>query len=80
MTVHVVTDTTACLPPARAREAGVTVVPLHVTVAGRGTVQARLDRLVARGVVFRMNPTEAGPVTIAIFDDTCGNYIQLHQT
>ncbi|WP_122262260.1 DegV family protein [Ornithinimicrobium cerasi] len=41
MTVHVVTDTTACLPPARAREAGVTVVPLHVTVAGRGTVQAR---------------------------------------
>lgn len=41
MTVHVVTDTTACLPAAAAREAGVTVVPLHVTVTGRGTVEAR---------------------------------------
>ena len=36
MTVHVVTDTTACLPPARAREAGVTVVPLHAALQARG--------------------------------------------
>lgn len=41
MTVHVVTDTTACLPADAARAAGVTVVPLHVTVTGRGTVEAR---------------------------------------
>jgi catechol 2,3-dioxygenase-like lactoylglutathione lyase family enzyme len=24
-------------------------------------------------------PTQAGPVTVASFDDTCGNWIQLHQ-
>jgi hypothetical protein len=30
-------------------------------------------------VVFRRKPASAGPVTIAVFDDTCGNLIQLHQ-
>ncbi len=38
---HLVTDTTACLPAAEAERLGVTVVPLHVTVSGRGTVEAR---------------------------------------
>jgi catechol 2,3-dioxygenase-like lactoylglutathione lyase family enzyme len=37
---------------------------------------ARLEKL---GVVFTMPPTPAGPVTIARFDDTCGNLIQLVQ-
>ena len=41
-------------------------------------VQAEYERLVAKGVVFRKPPTDLGPVTIAIFDDTCGNLIQLH--
>jgi len=31
------------------------------------------------GVVFRQAPTKAGPVTLAVFDDTCGNLIQLAQ-
>ena len=39
--VHLVTDTTACLPPSVAAEAGVSVVPLHISVAGRGTVGSR---------------------------------------
>lgn len=42
-------------------------------------IRAEHQRLVERGVVFRQPPTEAGPVTIAVFDDTCGNWIQLHQ-
>jgi hypothetical protein len=29
--------------------------------------------------VFTKEPTRAGPVTIAIFSDTCGNLIQLYQ-
>jgi catechol 2,3-dioxygenase-like lactoylglutathione lyase family enzyme len=37
------------------------------------------ERLLAQGVVFRTPPTPAGPVTVAIFEDTCGNLIQLHQ-
>jgi predicted enzyme related to lactoylglutathione lyase len=35
------------------------------------------ERLRTRGVQFTMPPTQAGPVRIAVFDDTCGNLIQL---
>jgi catechol 2,3-dioxygenase-like lactoylglutathione lyase family enzyme len=37
------------------------------------------ERLKAAGVVFTREPTKAGPVTIAVFSDTCGNLIQLYQ-
>ena len=37
------------------------------------------ERLAARGVAFRMTPTEVTGSTIAQFDDTCGNMIQLTQ-
>ena len=36
-------------------------------------------RLTASGVAFRQRPTAAGPVTLAVFADTCGNLIQLYQ-
>jgi glyoxylase I family protein len=36
-------------------------------------------RLKERGVVFTIEPTEAGAVRIAVFADTCGNLIQLYQ-
>jgi predicted enzyme related to lactoylglutathione lyase len=42
-------------------------------------IHAEHRRLVERGVVFRQPPTQQGPVTVAVFDDTCGNYIQLVQ-
>lgn len=42
-------------------------------------VDAEYARLTARGVAFRKPPTQAGPVKIAVLDDTCGNLIQLHQ-
>jgi catechol 2,3-dioxygenase-like lactoylglutathione lyase family enzyme len=40
-------------------------------------VQAEFDRLSAKGVTFVQPPTEMGPVTTAILDDTCGNLIQM---
>ena len=40
-------------------------------------VQAEFDRLSALGVKFTQPPTEMGPVTTAVFDDTCGNLIQI---
>jgi catechol 2,3-dioxygenase-like lactoylglutathione lyase family enzyme len=40
-------------------------------------VQAEFDRLSALGVHFTQPPTEMGPVTTAVFDDTCGNLIQI---
>lgn len=36
-------------------------------------------RLSGRGVAFTKPPTPAGPVTFAVFADTCGNLIQLYQ-
>ena len=40
-------------------------------------VAAEYERLVARGVVFTQPPTDAGPVTVAVLDDTCGNLVQI---
>lgn len=42
-------------------------------------VEAEHKRLKALGVVFTMAPTEMGPITIAVFADTCGNLIQIYQ-
>jgi catechol 2,3-dioxygenase-like lactoylglutathione lyase family enzyme len=42
-------------------------------------IHAEHRRLTERGVVFRQPPTRTGPVTVAVFDDTCGNYSQLVQ-
>jgi catechol 2,3-dioxygenase-like lactoylglutathione lyase family enzyme len=42
-------------------------------------VQKEFERMKTLGVVFKVNPTDAGPATIAVFDDTCGNLIQIYQ-
>lgn len=42
-------------------------------------VSAEYDRLCQLDVQFTTPPTEAGPVTIAVFSDTCGNLIQIYQ-
>ena len=42
-------------------------------------VQWEYERMKKLGVVFSMKPTNTGPATVAIFDDTCGNLIQLYQ-
>jgi predicted enzyme related to lactoylglutathione lyase len=40
-------------------------------------VQTEYDRLTAAGVIFTQRPTDAGTVLMAVFDDTCGNLIQI---
>ncbi|MEB3367722.1 VOC family protein [Saccharopolyspora mangrovi] len=40
-------------------------------------VQAEYDRLTAQGVRFTQQPTDMGPVTTAVLDDTCGNLVQI---
>jgi catechol 2,3-dioxygenase-like lactoylglutathione lyase family enzyme len=42
-------------------------------------VHAEFERLRGLGVRFTQEPTEMGPVTTAVFDDTCGNLIQIQQ-
>lgn len=43
-------------------------------------IHAEYARLRELGVSFLMEPTETGPVTVAVLDDTCGHYIQLIQS
>jgi catechol 2,3-dioxygenase-like lactoylglutathione lyase family enzyme len=40
-------------------------------------VQAEFERLRGLGVEFTQEPAAMGPVTTAVFDDTCGNLIQI---
>ena len=42
-------------------------------------VEAEHERLVAKGVRFVQPPTDLGTVITAVFDDTCGNLIQISE-
>lgn len=53
-------------------EAGIPCASLAVS-----NIQKEYKRLKDLGVHFSIKPTEMGGVTIAVFDDTCGNRIQL---
>jgi len=52
---------------------------IPVTMFGVADVRKEYERLVKHGVKFTMEPTEMGDMTLAIFDDTCGNLIQIIQ-
>ena len=47
------------------------------TSFGVEDVTAEYERLRGMGVQFTQAPLEMGPVTTAVFDDTCGNLIQI---
>jgi len=39
--------------------------------------QQEYERLVSKGIEFSIKPTQIGTVKIAVFNDTCGNNIQI---
>ena len=49
------------------------------TSCGVEDVQADYNRLSEAGVEFTQPPVAMGPVTTAVFSDTCGNLIQICQ-
>jgi predicted enzyme related to lactoylglutathione lyase len=59
---------------------------LHTTTGSPFTsfavddVHHEFTRLRTLGVEFTQKPTAMGPVTTAVFDDTCGNLIQIAET
>lgn len=55
-------------------EAGIPAAAFYVD-----DLQAEFERLTGLGVRFVTEPMPAGPVRIAVLDDTCGNLIQLVQ-
>lgn len=42
-------------------------------------IQSEFERLKGLGVVFKMPPMQMGPTTLATFEDTCGNVLQIYQ-
>jgi glyoxylase I family protein len=42
-------------------------------------IQKEYQRLKSHGVVFSTPPMQAGPISLAVFADTCGNLIQIYQ-
>lgn len=52
---------------------------IPITAFETDDIHAEYERLHAAGVEFSMEPTEAGPTKLAVFADTCGNWIQIYQ-
>jgi len=67
-------------PVAQVYQKGVFEQSIPAASFGVGDIRAEYEKLKERGVKFTMEPTEVMPrVTIAVFEDTCGNLIQIMQ-
>lgn len=66
-------------PAAKAFKKALVADGIPLTSFGVDDVQAEFERLRDLGVRFHKEPTDVGAVKIAVFDDTCGNLIQIHQ-
>ena len=64
-------------PAAQAYQQSIVADGIPATSFAVDDVQAEFDRLTAKGVTFVQPPTSMGPVMTAVFDDTCGNLIQI---
>lgn len=64
---------------ARTYQQGLKAQGIPVTSFGVDDIAAEYERLTALGVEFVQPPTQMGPVTTAMFDDTCGNLISIAQ-
>lgn len=63
--------------PARTYQKALFEAGIPYTQFDVDNVQEEYERLIKLGVDFSVTPTEMGTVKIAVFDDTCGNNIQL---
>jgi RNA polymerase sigma factor (sigma-70 family) len=66
-------------PPGKVFQEAVYKAGIPFTAFAVESTQKEYERLKKLGVSFTMEPTQMGPTTIAVFDDTCGNLIQLFQ-
>jgi catechol 2,3-dioxygenase-like lactoylglutathione lyase family enzyme len=66
-------------PAARPFKEALVADGIPMTSFGVADLDAEYRRLRDLGVRFTQEPTEMGPVTTAVFDDTCGNLIQIAQ-
>lgn len=63
--------------PAKVYQRALLDAGIPYTQFNTDSVQQEYERLVNLGVEFSVKPTEMGTVKIAVFNDTCGNNIQI---
>lgn len=66
-------------PATRAYQEALMADGIPVSAFGVDDIEAEVAKLEAVGVEFTQPPVKAGGATMAVFDDTCGNLIQLVQ-
>jgi glyoxylase I family protein len=66
-------------PAAKVFQAALFKQGIPLTAFEVDDVAAEFRRLSGLGVLFTMKPTQVGPVTVAVFADTCGNLLQIYQ-
>jgi catechol 2,3-dioxygenase-like lactoylglutathione lyase family enzyme len=66
-------------PAAKPFKAALVADGIPYTMFAVDDIAVEYDRLTKLGVTFTQPPTAMGPVTTAVFDDTCGNLIQIAQ-
>ncbi len=69
----------ASFPPSKTYQKELFTAGIPLTAFAVADVQREYDRLMKQKVVFKSGPTKAGPTTIAVFEDTCGNLIQIYE-
>ncbi|WP_277750304.1 VOC family protein [Halobacillus litoralis] len=52
---------------------------IPATIFGVEDIKQEYERLSEKGVEYTMEPTKMGEITMAVFDDTCGNLLQIAQ-
>jgi predicted enzyme related to lactoylglutathione lyase len=69
----------ASYPPMKALKESLVKDGIPFTAFEVKDIQAEYERMKNLGVEFTMEPTNMGMTTAAVFDDTCGNLIQIYQ-
>ena len=67
------------IPAAQTYQKALFEAGIPLTAFAVDNIQKEYKRMTKLGVVFNMEPTKSGPATLAVFEDTCGNLIQLYQ-
>ncbi|MFN3683239.1 MAG: VOC family protein [Fimbriimonadaceae bacterium] len=66
-------------PPAKTYQKELYDAGIPATVFMTDDLDAEVSRLKAKGVVFRAEKVDVGPVFVATFEDTVGNLVQIAQ-
>jgi len=66
-------------PPAKVYQKSLYDAGIPINSFETDDIQTEYERLKGLGVVFKSEPAETGNAVIAVFEDTCGNLVQLVQ-